>query len=132
MWRPCNAPGVLWADLRLPFTYARLAGSGEAESWMKRLIPGLLLAGMLAMTGCVAAPVQPYPPVPPPIAEIVPKPPVSERPMIWQPGHWDWSGNGYSWRQGEWVPREGHGSLWQDGSWTFGNGGWFWVPGHWV
>ncbi|MBV9785947.1 MAG: YXWGXW repeat-containing protein [Acidisphaera sp.] len=102
---------------------------------MRRPIPGLLLAGLLMLTGCVVAPVResPYPPVPPARAEVVPRPPVSERPLTWQPGHWDWVGNGYLWREGEWVPRAGHGGMWQDGFWTYGeSGGWVWVPGHWV
>ena len=38
----------------------------------------------------------PYPPVPALISETVPKPPVTAEPLMWQPGHWDWNGSGYS------------------------------------
>jgi hypothetical protein len=34
----------------------------------------------------------PYPPVPPLVAEVIPKPPVAGEQLVWQPGHWDWSG----------------------------------------
>ncbi|MBV9734466.1 MAG: YXWGXW repeat-containing protein [Acidisphaera sp.] len=93
----------------------------------------LLVAAMLGLAGCVAvAPAPVYPQVPPPISETIPNPPVSERPLTWQPGHWDWSGSGYAWRPGEYVSREGRGSLWQDGYWAFNGGVWQWVPGHWL
>ena len=62
----------------------------------------------------------------------VPKPPVSGEPLIWQPGHWDWSGQQYNWDQGRWVRREGHGTMWQDGYWDRQHGEWLWIPGHWV
>ena len=90
----------------------------------------LLLGGCVSETRAVSTP--PYPAPPPVPAETVPKPPVSEQPLIWQPGHWDWSGSGYAWREGRWVPREGHGTQWQDGYWTSDNGVWSWVPAHWL
>lgn len=98
----------------------------------------LALAGGLA--GCVQPPptavviANPYPPVPavPATAGFVPKPPVSATPLIWQPGHWEWTGNAYAWIQGRWVERAGHGTLWQDGFWSNVNGVWTWIPGHWV
>jgi hypothetical protein len=74
----------------------------------------------------------PYPPPPPVRTEVIPKPPVSEEPLIWQPGHWEWEGSGYAWRQGQWVPRAGHGTQWQDGYWSNQGGTWTWVPGHWI
>ncbi len=76
----------------------------------------------------------PYPPPPPVRSEVIPKPPVSEAPLIWQPGHWDWVGSGYSWREGEWVQRAGHGTEWQDGYWSNQNptGTWTWLPAHWI
>lgn len=97
------------------------------------LLPVAAILATFALAGCVAvAPVAPYPPVPPPLSETVPKPPVSEQPLIWQPGHWDWSGSGYVWQPGEYISRAGHGSLWQDGYWAFNGAGWQWVPGHWL
>jgi hypothetical protein len=73
------------------------------------------------------------PTAPPPIpVETVPKPPVSEEPLIWQPGHWDWTGSAYVWTQGSWVVRAGHGTQWQDGYWVNQGASWVWVAGHWL
>ncbi len=104
---------------------------------LRTLAQTLILATALVVGGCVAAGPQmganPYPPPPPVQAEIVPKPPVSEDPLIWRPGHWDWTGGSYVWTQGAWVAREGHGTNWQDGYWTQGpNGQWVWLPAHWM
>ncbi len=88
----------------------------------------LLLGGCVSATREVAAP-NPAPQIP---VEIIPKPPVSEQPLIWQPGHWDWSGSTYLWREGAWVPRAGHGTQWQDGYWTNQGGSWVWLPAHWL
>jgi hypothetical protein len=50
-----------------------------------------------------------------PRAESVPKPPVSPEPLDWQPGHWDWAGNGYLWSPGQYVLAAGHGLNWMPG-----------------
>jgi hypothetical protein len=94
------------------------------------LLPGLLLAGCASVTRDSAY--GPYPAPPPIPGEVVPKPPVSEDPLIWQPGHWDWSGSDYLWREGRWVVRAGHGTQWQDGYWSSDAGKWRWVPAHWI
>ncbi len=97
-------------------------------------VGSLLLFGLMACTPQGPLPVagNPNPPPPPVRTEVIPKPPVSEAPLIWEPGHWDWAGTGYSWREGEWVPRAGHGSQWQDGYWSNQNGTWSWLPAHWM
>lgn len=96
----------------------------------------LLVLGLAACTPPAATPVassaNPNPPPPPVRTEVIPKPPVSEDPLIWQPGHWDWEGTGYAWREGEWVKRAGHGTEWQDGYWANQNGTWTWVAAHWM
>lgn len=98
----------------------------------------LMLLMALAVAGCVQPPPvntvsgNPNPPAPPVQSEVIPKPPVSEEPLIWQPGHWDWLGTGYSWRPGEWIKRAGHGTEWQDGYWTNESGRWEWRPAHWL
>ncbi len=93
------------------------------------LLGALTLAGCTAPTGVAY---NPNPPPPPVRAEIIPLPPVSEQVSIWQPGHWDWAGNGYAWREGRWVQRAGHGTTWQDGYWSNASAQWTWVPAHWV
>jgi hypothetical protein len=102
-----------------------------------RLHPSHLLLGMLLLAGCVApAPVMvganPYPPPPPRREEMVPKPPVTDQLIIWEPGHWDWIGDGYTWREGRYVPLDGHDSHWLDGYWSNQSGTWLWVPAHWM
>lgn len=102
-----------------------------------RLIgPVASLALALGLTACMAPPPlaasNPNPPPPAVRVETIPKPPVSEEPLIWQPGHWDWEGTGYVWRDGEWVRRAGHGTEWQDGYWSNANGTYTWVPAHWM
>jgi hypothetical protein len=93
----------------------------------------LLLVAALAVAGCVVGPQNPYPPIPPSRVEVVPKPPVSEDPLLWQPGHWDFLGGSYAWAAGRWVPRGGHGVNWQDGYWTSNpDGRWVWIPAHWI
>jgi WXXGXW repeat (2 copies) len=93
-------------------------------------VPAMLCA--LLLGACTQTTVAPYPPVPPPVAENVPLPPVSATPLIWQPGHYDWTGTSYAWSPGRWVDRAGHGTLWQDGYWAQTSGGYAWVPPHWM
>ena len=89
-----------------------------------------LLAGCANQTETMATP--PYPPVPPPMTETVPKPPVTAEPLMWQPGHWDWTGTGYTWAPGQYIPAAGHGPLWVPGWWSRTPTGWKWEPAHWT
>ncbi len=103
---------------------------------LDRLLP-LLTGGLLILAGCVQAPREdtglPYPPPPPPPAEAIPLPPVSEAPLIWQPGYWDWAGGGgYIWHEGHYVPRGEHSAEWMPGFWAREDGVWRWVPAHWL
>jgi hypothetical protein len=73
------------------------------------------------------------PAVPPLQPEVMGKPPVTTTPLIWQPGHWDWAGGGYSWVPGTFVPSAGHSAMWMPGYWAQGeDGGWVWQPAHWM
>jgi hypothetical protein len=95
---------------------------------------GVVFAGLL-LTSCVAVDehaYNPHPPPPPLLAETIPKPPVTEQLLIWRPGHWDWNGSGYIWSPGQYVPREGHGSLWLEGHWQRSGASDVWVPAHWL
>ncbi len=92
------------------------------------LAADLVLGACASRTGA-----PPYPPVPALIVEVLPKPPVSQTPLIWKPGHWDWTGNGYVWIPGEYVPRAGRSGLWMQGYWSgTPTGGWAWMPAHWL
>lgn len=86
----------------------------------------------LALASCAVGPGSPYPPVPPLQPEVMGKPPVTTTPLIWQPGHWDWTGGGYSWVPGTFVASEGHGNLWMPGYWAQSEDGWVWQPAHWM
>ncbi|MBV8399407.1 MAG: YXWGXW repeat-containing protein [Acetobacteraceae bacterium] len=98
----------------------------------ERILALGLVSAFLALSGCVVR--QPMPPPPPPATtEVVPNPPVSATPLIWQPGHWDWNGAAYVWVPGQFVPREGHGPMWMPGHWAqTPTGGWAWQPPHWM
>ena len=65
-----------------------------------------VLGLLLALGGCAApgATSGTYPPVPPPRAETIPKPPVTATPLLWEPGYWNWTGAGYVWHPGRYVP----------------------------
>ncbi len=94
-----------------------------------RLAAPLLLAALMA--GC-AAQENPNPPIPPAQTETRPLPPVAAEPLMWQPGHWDWTGGSYVWEPGEYVPAAGHGANWLAGFWQHTDAGWVWQPAHWV
>ena len=100
-----------------------------------RMFPVALL-GLALLAGCASQPAttaaNPFPPVPPPMQETIPKPPVSAVPLLWQPGHWNWNGSGYAWQPGEYVPAAGHGDLFQRGYWAETPNGWTWQPAHWT
>lgn len=93
----------------------------------------LLFAGAFALAGCTIQ-TNPYPPVPAARTEVVPAPPVSATPQEWEPGHWTWTGQSYSWVPGQWVARASRGATWQNGYWARDptTGAWAWQPGRWV
>jgi hypothetical protein len=95
------------------------------------LFAGLIVATLAA--GCQEAvrDANPYPPPPVALAETIPNPPVTREPLMWQPGHWKWTGSGYVWAKGQYVPAAGHGNMWMPGWWSRSAGGWTWQPAHW-
>jgi hypothetical protein len=95
------------------------------------------LLTLLALAGCETPPpppetANPNPPPPPPRVETIPKPPVSEDLLVWQPGHWEWAGTGYVWQAGEYVKLDGHTNQYMPGYWDKQNGAWVWLAGHWL
>ncbi len=90
----------------------------------------IFVAAALLLAGCVAG--GPPAPIPPPMAEAIPKPPVSPVPLTWQPGHWDWTGSSYVWAPGQYIDLAGHGTNWMPPYWARTDAGWVWQPAHWM
>jgi len=96
---------------------------------MRRVILGIF---MVTLAGCANR--DPCPIAPPLNAETIPLPPVSEDQLIWQPGHWDWNGTGYIWRDGKYAKLEpGQSNMWVPGWWELPPNAsrCVWNPGHW-
>lgn len=95
----------------------------------------LALFGLVLLSGCeVVKENTTCPAIPALRAEVRPKPPVMEEEQLWQPGHWDWNGAAFNWRDGRWIKREGRSNLWMDGSFVRDRtpGPCRWVPAHWM
>jgi hypothetical protein len=131
-------------------------GGVEQEGMMMRSHRGwLVLPGLLVLASCGEPPppqptqviVQPPPqvqvvpnmapmPPPPPHAELVPPPPPGAGPVVWQPGHWSYTGfagNPWAWDGGQYVPAPPGETTWVPGRWAQQpSGGWVWLGGHWA
>ena len=73
---------------------------------------------------------------PPPHSELVPPPPPGAGPVVWQPGHWLFTGapgREWSWQPGQYVPPPMGQTTWVQGHWQQQpTGGWVWLEGHWA
>lgn len=100
---------------------------------INRLTARWMLGAMcLALASCVPPPPGP-PPVPPPQPETMGIPPVTATPLIWRPGHWDWTGSSYVWTPGAFEPAGGHTNMFMPGHWELTpGGGYAWQPAHWM
>ena len=100
---------------------------------MRRTAPFLtVLLVSASLTACAITPANPNPDVPPLPPETVALPPVTDQPIIWQPAHWDWTGNGYVLQPGMYVPLTGHSNQWLPAHWALVGGTWVWQPAHWL
>ncbi len=104
---------------------------------IRSLRTGLVFAttAMLALGGCALQQDTGACPVPPTRKiEKIPKPPVSEHVLLWQPGHWNYANGGYTWVKGQWIPRGSKSGQWFDGYWTrdAAPSPCHWVPAHWL
>lgn len=95
------------------------------------VLAGPVLAAALGLAACTAGSL-PYPPVPPLQSEARPRPPLSSVVLVWRPGDWQWTGNGYAWQPGAYEPAAGHSSTWVPGHWEGAGGQYAWVPGRWL
>ena len=75
-------------------------------------------------------PPNPYGPIPPPRAEVVPPPRTG---YYWEPGHWHWNGVQYVWFRGRYVVRGPNYAHYAPGHWVWrpAMGRWVWIGGHW-
>ncbi len=73
-------------------------------------MPYRALLVLLLLAACAES--SPPAPIPAPLAETIPRPPVSPVPLKWQPGHWDWTGTSYVWIPGQFVESAGLGGTW--------------------
>jgi hypothetical protein len=116
----------------------------------------LIIPALLGLSACIRVPadretqviVQPAPqqvqpmvavapgPPPAPHAELVPPPPPGAGPVVWQPGHWQYTGiagHEWAWQPGQYVPPPPGQTTWIPGHWTQQpTGGWTWMEGHWA
>jgi hypothetical protein len=100
------------------------------EMQLKLTLP--VLASLALLAGCVAAEPPPAYPTPPPLpSEVLPLPPVSETPLVWQPGDWAYVNDSYRYNAGMYVPAAGHSRNWVFAHWAPGPAGPVWMPGHW-
>ena len=71
-------------------------------------------------------------PVAPPPARVETPPSPPSPAMIWQSGHWSWSGGQYVWVSGHYMQRPTPTANWLPGYWHQGPNGWMWVEGRWA
>ena len=70
-------------------------------------------------------------PAKPAATHPLPLPPISDKTLVLQPGHWDWVDGTYVWESAAWVlPPHGGQAIWLDGFWTPNGGGCAWTQGH--
>jgi WXXGXW repeat (2 copies) len=73
-------------------------------------------------------------PPPPPHSELVPPPPQGTGPVVWQPGHWMYTGvagSEWAWQPGQYRPPPIGQTTWVPGHWAQQpTGGWSWMEGH--
>ena len=94
------------------------------------------LAGVGLLAACQG------PPRPPPAivvqqpAVMVPTPPPGVAGIVWQPGHWQWTGQSpqpWQWVAGRYEQAPAGQRMWVPGRWEQAPvGGWSWIEGHWA
>lgn len=114
---------------RLTFLLSALAGVGllAACQGPPRPPPAIVVQQPAVMV--------PGPP-PPMQAELVPTPPAGVAGIVWQPGHWQWTGQSpqpWQWVTGRYEQAPAGLRMWVPGRWEQAPvGGWSWIEGHWA
>jgi len=101
-----------------------------------RYLAFLAAPAMVAAFGASALAQQPVlvaPKAPPEAqSEVPPPPPTTDQATYWEPGHWSWTGTGWSWISGQYVQRPHPSAAWVPGQWVLEPGsGYVWHSGHW-
>lgn len=97
------------------------------------LLPMLaLVAGSAAAVPAMAQQTVVIAPNAPPPAQVEVIPPAPAATAYWEPGHWNWTGEGWAWVGGSYVTRPMPTAAWVPGQWVMQpGGGYVWVAGHW-
>jgi hypothetical protein len=112
-------------------------------------IPSIIALLIASQVAAFSVDVLPDPTSPPPVQAAAPAgaPPAIQplKPIaqnwqapgyLWVPGHYDWDGKAYVWKDGSWQPAKppaGVSLAWVEGKWTAdpaGGDGWLWMPAH--
>src|ERR1051326_1445574 len=68
----------------------------------------------------------------PPALQTEVVPPAPNDLVVWNPGHWNWTGMDWVWEPGHYMTRVQTTAMWQPGHWEVQPaGGYMWVEGHW-
>jgi hypothetical protein len=84
------------------------------------LVPASSFAGVFISVGFA-----------PPVLPVYEQPPCPEPGLMWTPGYWAYSEDGYYWVPGTWVPAPYEGALWTPPYWGWEGGLYIFHPGYW-
>jgi hypothetical protein len=98
-----------------------------------------LLTSVLLLSGIAAAPRVTYSQIvvgvgiriAPPVLRVEVQPFCPRPNLLWTPGYWAYSPNGYYWVGGDWIAAPRAGLLWTPGYWGNNNGSYAWSEGYW-
>ena len=95
---------------------------------MKSLAAVALVSTSLSL--CVKGSALAQPAFPPPPSELGPlgPPPGPPSSYVVEPGHWQWTGNRYTWVYRHWMPVRAGYARFIPGHWGMGGR---WIPAHW-
>ena len=100
-----------------------------SKTWIRSIVPALLLLSPLLSMAEVSISVS----IAPPELPIYDQPPIPGDGYLWTPGYWAWSDDSqdYYWVPGTWVEAPQPEYLWTPGYWAFGEGVYLWHAGYW-
>jgi len=114
------------ACLVIPVAVA-MSGTGAAPARAEPSTQPAVAPMQLVQSTVIIAPGAP----PPPREEPVPPPLERTETVIWQQGHWSWTGDTWAWIPGGYIRPPEQAAVWDPGHWLERPDGWMWVDGHW-